>query len=194
MAPEQARGRVPLQDERADVFSLGAVLCEILTGLPPYIGPGRTQVREQAEDARLGPAYERLDGCGASAELVVLTKRCLAEERDGRPRNAAEVWQAVKAYREGEQERRRQAELGAAEERARAEKAEEVARAERARADAERRARRRAVAGVTAGLLLLASGVGGWWWLTERQAADERAVKQALDERDDKRAGAFAAP
>src|SRR5262249_29215699 len=81
MAPEQARGRVRLQDERADVFSLGALLCEVLTGRPPYTGQTFTQLREQAEDVSLGPAYERLDGCGASAELVALAKRCLAEER-----------------------------------------------------------------------------------------------------------------
>jgi eukaryotic-like serine/threonine-protein kinase len=193
MAPEQARGRARLQDERCDVFSLGAVLCEVLTGQPPYTGPSSTQLREQAEDVTLGPAYERLDGCGAPGELVALAKRCLAAERDERPRDAAAVWQAVRAHREGEQERRRQAELRAAEERARAEKAEEVARAERARAVAERRARRRAVAVVTAGLLLLAAVAGGWWWLTERQAADEQAVQKALDDHQDLRQRALAA-
>ena len=38
MAPEQARGEIDRIDERADVFALGSILCEILTGEPAFTG------------------------------------------------------------------------------------------------------------------------------------------------------------
>src|SRR5581483_2666612 len=38
MPPEQAIGAVDQIDERSDVFGLGAILCQILTGQPPYAG------------------------------------------------------------------------------------------------------------------------------------------------------------
>src|SRR5262249_15728271 len=37
MAPEQAGGEIERLDLPSDVFGLGAVLCEILTGQPPYV-------------------------------------------------------------------------------------------------------------------------------------------------------------
>src|SRR5204863_6641122 len=70
MAPEQARGQLDTLDERADVFGLGAILCEIVTGLPPYTGSSGKEVYHKAARADLAEALTRLDACRAEAELV----------------------------------------------------------------------------------------------------------------------------
>ncbi len=59
MAPEQAQGEIDLLDERADVFSLGAILCELLTGRPPYEPLEGESILAQAAHAKLKPARER---------------------------------------------------------------------------------------------------------------------------------------
>jgi serine/threonine protein kinase len=51
MSPEQARGDQRNIDERSDVFALGSMLFEILTGHPPYQGRSAVDVLLQAEDA-----------------------------------------------------------------------------------------------------------------------------------------------
>jgi serine/threonine-protein kinase len=50
MSPEQARGDQRNIDERSDIFALGAMLFEILTGHPPYQGRSAVDVLLQAED------------------------------------------------------------------------------------------------------------------------------------------------
>src|SRR5262249_54058892 len=77
MAAEQALGQPELVDQRSDVFGLGAVLCEILTGQPPYAGSEGAAVLRRAARADLHDAFARLDACGADAELVALAKHCL---------------------------------------------------------------------------------------------------------------------
>ena len=53
MATEQARGETDWLDERVDVFGLGAILCEILTGQPPYVGRSAGEVHELAARRRI---------------------------------------------------------------------------------------------------------------------------------------------
>src|SRR5207302_4784727 len=67
MPPEQARGEIHLIDERADVFGLGAILCQILTGTPPYAGK-RGEVQAKAAAAELSEGYARLEASGADAQ------------------------------------------------------------------------------------------------------------------------------
>jgi serine/threonine-protein kinase len=167
MAPEQARGEVERVDRRCDVFGLGAILCEVLTGQPPYVGAAE-DVRVQAQLGHLGPARERLAACGADAELVALAGRCLGARPEGRPADAGEVAAAVAAHLAGVQERLRKAELERA--------------AAQARAAAERKARRRTRALAAALLTLVIVGGGGtaWWW--HERTAVVRDTEAALAE------------
>jgi eukaryotic-like serine/threonine-protein kinase len=156
MSPEQADGATEKLDERCDVFGLGAVLCEILTGQPPYLGPNLAVVLERARRGKLGPALERLDQCGAEPELIALAKRCLAVEPAARPRHAGEVEQAVAAFLGGVQRRLREAE----QQRAVAE----------ARAVEERKRRRLTLVLAATVLLLLLAGGSGAWLLQHQRA------------------------
>src|SRR5262249_30122799 len=85
MPPEQALSQIGQLDERADVFGLGAILCVLLTGQPPYVASRKADVYHQAARGDLADAFARLDACGADAELVTLAKVCLASNREERP-------------------------------------------------------------------------------------------------------------
>jgi serine/threonine-protein kinase len=181
MPPEQARGEVERIDERADVFGLGAILCEVLTGQPPYAG-SVAEVRAQAQLGHLQPAHERLDGCGADGNLVRLAKTCLAPCPEERPRAGGAVAEAVSAYLRGLQERLRAAEVERAAAAARAAAERQAKEAAQARAQSERRARRLTVALAAAMLATVVLGGLGTWYLAEQAAAQRRGVEATLAE------------
>jgi tetratricopeptide (TPR) repeat protein len=114
MPPEQAIGAVDRIDERSDVFGLGAILCVILTGKPPFVGGDAETTRQLAARGKVEDAFARLDACGADPELVALAKRCLAVEPADRPANAGELATAIAHYRTRAEDRARQLELARA--------------------------------------------------------------------------------
>jgi tetratricopeptide (TPR) repeat protein len=111
MAPEQAIGAVDRLDRRSDVFGLGALLCALLTGKPPFVAADAESTRQLAARAKLDDAFARLDGCGAEPELIALAKRCLSAEPDDRPADAGVLAATVARLRVQAEERARQAEM-----------------------------------------------------------------------------------
>ncbi|MGK0303688.1 MAG: serine/threonine protein kinase/formylglycine-generating enzyme required for sulfatase activity [Planctomycetota bacterium] len=104
MPPEQAQGDVDAMDERSDVFALGAVLCEILTGAPPYVGD-QSELLAMASLARIGGAHARLAESGAEQDLIDLATLCLMPSPAARPRSAREVAQKVQKHLAAAEER-----------------------------------------------------------------------------------------
>ncbi len=189
MPSEQARGKWKAVDERADVFALGSILCEILTGQPAYTGTNVTELCDRVERGDVAESLQRLYQCGADEPLTTLCSECLSLKREDRPRDAAVVAKRVAEYQAEVQERLRQAELErvAAETRSREEQARAIVEQERtrealARVKAERRARQRTLALAAAILVLLASGGAGAWWVQQVRAAAQ--VRQNQTDRE----------
>jgi tetratricopeptide (TPR) repeat protein len=186
MAPEQARGE-PV-DERADVFALGSILCEILTGSPAFTGRTSGEIQRKAARGELADAFARLEapadgergtGLAVDAELIALAKACLAAEAADRPEDAGVIAERLLAYQAGVQERLHAAEIARAAESVRAEEATKRAVVER-----DRRRLTLALAASVLGFFVL--GGAGWAYVTQsraaRRAVTERVVTQALDE------------
>ena len=95
MPPEQAIGAIDQVGKHSDVFGLGAILCVILTGKPPYVGADAESNRQLAARAKLGDAFARLDSCGAETELIALARRCLA----GAQGPTARCWRSRRSRR-----------------------------------------------------------------------------------------------
>jgi beta-lactam-binding protein with PASTA domain/serine/threonine protein kinase len=87
LSPEQARG--DSVDARSDVYSLGCVLYEILTGEPPFTGDSPVAVAYQHVREDPIPPSQRHEGISADLDAVVL--KALAKNPENRYQTAAEM-------------------------------------------------------------------------------------------------------
>ncbi len=192
MSPEQALGEVDRLDERTDVFGLGAILCEILTGKPPYVAASGEQVSRMASRGKLEDCYARLDASIIDHELLQIVRDVLALEPDDRLRDAGVLAERFSRYLESVESRLRQAEIDRATETARAEEALKTAAQELvSRKEAQGRVveekRRRRMTMALAASLLIGMIISGWFavhagrqrslaFIAQQQAEQERKV------------------
>ena len=97
LSPEQIEGREP--DARADLYSLGVVLFEMLAGRAPFMGP--TDMATAVQHLNAPPP--RLSGIcpGVSLELDRLVAELLAKRPEDRPASAAAVYRGLRSVESG---------------------------------------------------------------------------------------------
>jgi PAS domain S-box-containing protein len=107
MAPEQADGRLDQIDRRTDVYGLGAILYEILTGAPPFTGQSTEEVLCKVREDEPAPPRQRWPEVPPALDALCL--RALAKRPEDRPAAAAELAQEVQGWQEFERRKAEEA-------------------------------------------------------------------------------------
>ena len=104
MPPEQALSRVEEVDHLSDIYSLGAILYELLAGHPPYAPLGSQSTPAQVLSAlteKPSGAPVRGENPRASAELVAVCEKAMARQREDRYPHALDLAEDLQAWIDG---------------------------------------------------------------------------------------------
>src|SRR6185295_821384 len=156
MSPEQVEARRGDLSPRTDVYALGAILYQILTGRPPHLAPSIPELYAMILEEDPAPPHGLKAGLPPDLELVAL--KALDKDPAGRYRDGTEFADDLKRYLAGEPVQARSLSS-----------ADQVWRAFR---------KRRAVLLPAAAALLLAAGLG--FWALQASAAKEKAFRADL--------------
>ncbi|MBI4557150.1 MAG: protein kinase [Candidatus Hydrogenedentes bacterium] len=99
MPPEQAKGLIDQIDERSDVYSLGAVLYELLTGKTPFTG--KTSIEIMKKVVAESPAPVATLEPDAPPELAAICQRAMAHDPAGRYASARELAVEIGRFQSG---------------------------------------------------------------------------------------------
>src|SRR5262249_52911833 len=100
MAPEQAEGKTKGVGPPADVYALGAIFYELLTGRPPFRGAAGLGTLEQVKAAEPVPPARLVPGVPRDAETIAL--KCLQKDPAKRYESAAAPAEDLRRYQAGE--------------------------------------------------------------------------------------------